>query len=92
MQVRGTYAALYDSVEKTIKTIIFDALQELPPIYKGYYNMKTSNKKFERVNTVTPFGDVPEKGEGQIYALDTIRPGWQKDFTHVEFGLGFEVT
>ena len=92
MQVRGTFVETSDGVEKTIKTVIFDALSELKPIYTDYVNMKTSGKKFERVNTVTPFGDVPEKGEGEVYALDLIRAGWQKDFTHVEFGLGFEVT
>jgi len=91
-QVRGTFAELYDRVEKTVKTIIFDSLQELKPVYKAYTNMKSSSKKFERVVSVTPFGDVPQKDEGQVYALDLIRPGWTKDFTHVEFGLGFEVT
>jgi len=92
MQVRGIFPELNDGVEKTIKTIIKDALSELQPIYKDYTNMKTSGKKFERVVSVTPFGDVPEKSEGEVYALDMIRPGWTKDFTHVEFGLGFEVT
>ncbi len=79
-------------MEKTIKTIISDTLTELKPVYTQYTNMKTSDKKFERVVSVTPFGDVPVKGEGEVYTLDLIRPGWTKDFTHVEFGLGFEVT
>ncbi len=91
-QVRGTFPDLYDRIEKQVKTIIFDTLIELKPIYKDYTNMKTSSKKFERVLSVTPFGDVPQKDEGQVYALDLIRPGWTKDFVHVEFGLGFEVT
>lgn len=92
MQVRGTFTELSDGVEKTIRTIVFDALSELKPIYKDYTNVKTSGKKFERVTSVTPFGDVPEKGEGEVYALDLIRSGWTKDFPHVEFGLGFETS
>ncbi len=92
MQVRGTFTELYDGVEKTIRTVIFDALSELKPIYKDYTNMKSSGKKFERITSVTPFGNVPQKDEGEVYALDLIRPGWTKDFTHVEFGLGFEST
>lgn len=92
MQVRGNFPDLYDRIQKTVNTIIFDSLQELKPIFKKYTNMKTSSKKFERVLSVTPFGDVPQKDEGQVYALDVIRPGWTKDFVHVEFGLGFEVT
>lgn len=91
-QVRGTFPDLYDRIEKTVQTIIFTSLKELPAIYKQYTNMRTSSKKFERVLSVTPFGDVPQKDEGQVYALDIIRPGWTKDFVHVEFGLGFEIT
>jgi hypothetical protein len=92
MQTRGAFPELYDRVEKTVRTIIFDSLSELKPIYTQYCNMKTSDRKFERVVSVTPFGDVPQKEEGEVYALDLIRSGWSKDFTHVEFGLGFETT
>lgn len=92
MQVRGSFPDLYDRIEKTVKTIIFDSLQELEPQYKKFTNVKSSSKKFERVLSVTPFGDVPQKDEGQVYALDVVRPGWTKDFVHVEFGLGFEIT
>ena len=91
-QLRGTFAELYDNVDKTVKTVLRDSLKEIPPIWRKYYNVLDSDKKFERVMTVTPFGDVPEKPEGEVYALDLIRPGWSKDFTHLEFGLGFEAT
>lgn len=91
-QVRGTFAALYDNVDKVVTGILRDQLNELPAIWKKYFNVKSSDRKFERIQTVTPFGDVPEKPEGNIYALDLIRPGYSKDFTHVEFGMGFEVT
>lgn len=91
-QVRGTFPELYDNIDKEVRNILKDALKELSPIFPEYYNMRTSDRKFERVLTVTPFGDVPEKAEGEVYALDLIRPAWTKDFTHVEFGLGFEVT
>ena len=91
-QVRGTFTELYDNVDKTVKTVLRDSLKELPPIWRKYYNVLDSDKKFERVMTVTPFGDVPQKPEGEVYALDLIRPGYSKDFTHIEFGLGFEVT
>src|SRR3970040_2587639 len=91
-QVRGTFPELYDNVDKAVRSILKDALQELKPIYTNYYNTRTSDRKFERIMTVTPFSDVPEKPEGEVYSLDVIRPGHTKDFTHVEFGLGFEVT
>jgi hypothetical protein len=37
-------------------------------------------------------GDVPQKGEGAAYTSDVIRPGWTKDYTHLEWGMMFEVT
>lgn len=92
MQVRGSFAELYDNVDKSVTAILRKSLKELPPIWRTYYNIETSTRKFERVTTVTPFGDFPEKGEGEIYATDLIRRGWTKDFTALEFGLAFEVT
>ena len=91
-QVRGVFTQLYDNIDKTISAVLRDTLTELPPIYKQVFNEQTSDRKFERTMTMTPFGDVPEKGEGNVYALDLIRPGYTKDFTHLEFGLGFAVT
>ncbi len=91
-QTRGTFSALYDNVDKMIMFITGDKLRELPEIYSDYYAIKTSQKKFERSQSVVGFGDVPQKDEGDVYAFDLIRPGYQRDVTHVEFGLGFEVT
>lgn len=91
-QVRGIFPELYDNIDKEVRSVLKDALKELPPIFPSYYNMRTSDRKFERVMTITPFGDVPEKPEGEVYTLDFIRPAHTKDFTHVEFGMGFEVT
>jgi len=91
-QVRGTFPQLYDNVEKDFKAILRDTLKELPAISRKLFNEEKSDKKFERRNTITPFGDVPEKPEGDVYAMDLIRPGYQTDFTHIEFGMGFEHT
>ena len=91
-QTRGTWSELYDNVEKMVMGVMFQQLKELPPIYREYYNVKTSSKRFERIHSLVPFGDVPEKAEGATYTMDTLQPGYTKDFTHVEFGLGFEWT
>lgn len=92
MQVRGTFTQLYDNIEKTISAVVRDTLRELKPIWPAVFNEQTSTRKFERTMTMVPFGDVPQKPEGEIYALDLMRPGHTKDFTHLEFGMGFEVT
>ena len=92
MQVRGTFAQLYDNIDKDITAILRDTLQELKPIWPAVFNEQTSSRKFERTMTMTPFGDVPLKPEGNAYTLDLIRAGYTKDFTHLEFGMGFAVT
>ena len=91
-QVRGTFDALYDNVDKTIAGIMKAQLKELPRIYTRIYNIKTSDRKFERVVTYVPFGDTQSKPEGEAYAMDQLQQGYTKDFTHTENGLGFEVT
>lgn len=91
-QVRGTNPDLYDNVDKTIYGIMKGQLKELPKIYPSIYNIKSSDRKFERIVTYVPFGDTQNKPEGETYAMDTLRQGYTKDFTHTEAGLGFEVT
>ena len=91
-QVRGLNPDLYDNVDKTIYGVMKDKLKELNRIYTDYYNIKTSDRKFERIVTYVPFGDTQSKPEGEAFTMDTLRQGYTKDFTHTENGLGFEVT
>lgn len=92
MQTRGTFDALYDNVDKSLYAIMKDRLKELARIYTEIYNIKTSDRKFERVVTYVPFGDTQSKVEGDAFVMDQLRQGNTKDFTHTENGLGFEVT
>lgn len=91
-QTRGTFGALYDNVDKAFFSIMKDRLSELPRLYPKTFAIKSSNRKFERVVTYVPFSDTVSKPEGEPYTMDTLREGYTKDFTHTEFGLGFEVT
>ena len=92
IQTRGTFTELYDNIDKAVFTILYDAQKERPAIWRKIVNVKKSDRKFERVMSVTGVGDIPEKGEGAPYTSSVIRPGWTKDFTHTEFGAMFEVT
>jgi hypothetical protein len=91
-QTRGTNPDLYDNIDKTFYSIMKDRLKELVRIYPEYFNIRTSDRKFERIVTYVPFGDTQSKPEGDAFVMDTLRQGWTKDFTHTENGLGFEVT
>ncbi len=91
-QTRGVFDALYDNVDKSMSAIMKDRLKELARIYTDIANIKTSDRKFERIVSYVPFGDTQSKPEGEPYVMDTLRQGHTKDFTHTENGLGFEVT
>ena len=92
-QTRGTAAFLADNTEyRDVYTLVGEALKEQSPIWKQYTNIETSDRKTEISQSYTELGDVPEKPEGGNYSTDLIRPAFQKSVTHVEFGLGFEMT
>lgn len=92
IQTRGTFVELYDNIDKEVFGLLGSALKELENKWRQVINVKTSDRKFERVMSVTGVGDIPEKGEGAAYTASVIRPGWSKDFIHTEFGAMFEVT
>ena len=91
-QNRGTFAELHDNLDRAVFTLLGKEYKELSPIWRKYYQVKTSQKRSELVLTVTGMGDVPEKGEGQPYTTDIIQAGFPKEFIHTEFGMMFEVT
>jgi len=91
-QVRGTNPDLYDNIDKTFMGVMKGQLKELPKIYPNVFNIKSSDRKFERIVSYVPFGDTQSKPEGEPFVMDTLRQGYTKDFTHTENGLGFEVT
>ena len=63
-QTRGSFPQLYDNVDKLIFTLAFDTNKSLPSVWRDIYEIRTSDKKFERVQGVVGMQDVPEKGEG----------------------------
>ena len=92
IQVRGGLPIAYDGIDKTVVGVLGTSLNELPYVAKGLFNTKSSSKKFERFADYTSFGDVAEKPEGGVYPMDTIRPGYTKDLTPVEFAKAYEIT
>lgn len=93
-QTRGTFIELADNqaLDRTVFTLLGKNWQELDPIWKKYFQLKTSKKRSEISMTVLGVGDIPEKPEGQPYTTDIIQKGWDKEYLHTEFGNMFEVT
>lgn len=92
MQLRSQVPANVDNVDKEVSALIGKSLKELPPIFPKLFKKETTTRKFERKVTVAPFGDVPQKPEGQEYATDLIQQANTKDVTPLEWGLMFEIS
>lgn len=91
-QLRGQIAANIDNVDKKVTALLDMNVKALQPIFERLYRKQTTGKKFERTVTVAPFGDVPQKPEGEEYATDIIMQAYTKDVTPLEWGLMFEVS
>lgn len=92
MQTSGVFGALSDQVLKTIVDFVKEGLHENEPIHPKLFKQVGTTHKFIRKQSIAPFGDMPAKGEGSEYDFDQIMPGYTKDFTPTEHGLGFQWT
>ncbi len=91
-QSSGVFAPLSDQVRKTIIDFTQMGLDELEPNHKKLFKFKGTTHKFERIQTIAPFGAMPAKGEGEEYSFDQLMPGYSKDITPNEYGFGFQWT
>lgn len=92
MQTRGTFPQLHDNTDRLIYVMLDREKKRLKPIWKQYTDVMDSSRKTEITLGVVGFDDVPEKPEGGNYATATLRPGFEKQITHTEFGYAFEAT
>jgi len=64
-----------------------------PEEYSQVFTIETiSNRNYIEDQSITGFGLVPEKGEGNPINYDTAYQGFVKKYTFTVYGLGFKVT
>lgn len=91
-QTRSSFPANVDNVDKVVFAVFGTTLKELPAIWRKYFRIESSDRKFERRTSKAMFTSTPLKGEGEDYPTELIDQGYTKDFTHLEFGLAYEIT
>lgn len=91
-QLRTQIPANIDNVDKLMTALLDKNVRELKSIYPKLFKKQTTGKKFERIVTVAPYGDVPQKPEGEEYATDLIQQANTKDVTPLEWGLMAEIS
>lgn len=63
-----------------------------PTQYTALFDTFNSRKAFEEDVSVSGFGLVPVKGEGNSVSYDTMSQGFVSRYSHVTYALGFMIT
>ena len=66
---------------------LFDAYEEHPDLVPKIYNVHTSKRWGEQTTTVAGLPAVPTKPEGTAYTFADPLQGYDRTYTHTEYGL-----
>ena len=75
-----------------IQTIWGDNYRDYKPVYQTLFNMKTSDKSFEKDQGVTRLGLAAVKDQGDTISFVDPQQGFQKEYVHVVYALGTSIT
>lgn len=92
VQLKSIVPANVDLVDKMMTALLDKNVREYKSIFAKLFKKQTSTKPFERTVTYAPYGDVPQKPEGEEYATDLIQQANTKDVTPLEWGLMAEIS
>lgn len=86
---RGNFAQL---LAPGLYGIIYEDLTEHPEEYSQVFTVLPSERAYEEDQLVAGLGSVPVKPEGQQINQDQPIQGGSIRYTHISYGLGFQVT
>lgn len=86
---RGAFSQL---LAPGLFSVIFEDLEMHPEEYSQLFNIYPSEKAYEEDQLIAGLGAVPTKPEGTAIKLDEPIEGGSQRFTHVSYGMGFQVT
>lgn len=72
--------------------VMLNEVEQWPEEYSMYFNVEQSTRKQETIPSVTGFGLVPEKEEGDNMDFDDALEGRKETFTHLAYVLGYRVS
>jgi hypothetical protein len=88
----ATRSTMPDLLWPGIQAIFGNSYEKLDKEYTRIFDVRKSNKAYEKVTEATGLGLAAVKGEGQSIIYDTPGQGPSSVFTHVTYGLGYIVT
>jgi len=86
---RGAFSQL---LAPGLYSVIYEDLAMHPEEYSEFFNVYPSTKAYEEDQLVAGLAAVPSKPEGEPLKMDEPIQGGSYRYTHVGYGLGFQVT
>ncbi len=93
MLVRAIFPDLFlQSMLPAIDEVVMLKYSQFPDEYTEVFRMESSSRSIEQTTEVTGFGQFGVVSEGKTVAYDEALPGFNKTYTHAQYGLGFKVS
>lgn len=90
--MRATFDDLYEDRHPFLAEVMWLSWAEHPDEYNKLGNIQTSSRMKETDFMVAELGQFEQKPEGTPIRTDSISPSFSKDFLHVTWAKGVEVT
>lgn len=87
-----TRAAFTTYFTRGLKELFWTNYKELPSVYDKIFRVERSDKNYEEVMGLVGFGLLAEEPELNTVALQDGIEGYKKRFTHLKYGLGYQVS
>lgn len=93
MIIRTQYPDLFlASMLPALDELIFNKFDRFPPQYTKYFRVMDSSRAIEQTSEMAGFGTFTTIAEGGSVRYDESVPGFNKTFTHLQYGLGFKMS
>jgi len=70
-----------------LRKVIVDNLNQVDKLYQKYTDVDTSSQQTEKDYSMFGFFNIPSVGENQNYEEADVTPGYEKTYTHVQYGV-----
>jgi len=93
MQIRTQFPDLFlASMLPALDELIFQRFDRFPPQYTNIFRVMDSGRSIEQTSEIAGLGLFSSIPEGGNVRYDEAVPGFNKTYTHQQYGLGFKMT
>lgn len=79
-------------LETNLRTIFTDRFEAYPDTYTKVFNVMKSTKAKEIDNSLGGLGIIPEVGELEPITYEDFEMGYEKEYRHIKYALGYVVS